>query len=534
MAHARPWLACGLSGALMVLAFSPFYQWWAGWLALAPAWWALRAESPIRQHPLRYGFLIGIIFDVGCFWWLALVSPMGFLIIALVPALCPALWFLLLAQLDRKIDLSCRHPSVVFLRAAAGAALWVTLTGIHDAALFRLNWNDLGVSQTPCLHLRQLAALGGVNLLTFVLAAFGILMAETAIALRRGHHPWTAAAGAAALAIATWFYGWVHLQRHDDEPPAHTLSYLAIQPDLPAIPYARDEHNLPEIHALEAESFRQEVSLSSPAVTSRHRPDLLIWPESITIERLQRDKLIADTVRGMMKKFHGFFLLDSEETGQDGKLYNTAYLVDPQLSIQSYRKMYLIVLGEYLPLEDEFPILKKIWGSYVSFNPGTSPGDFHLHDADGRPVSFSPFICFEETQADAARAAVRLHPDTDFFVTLTNDSWYSGTGAWAITQAQLQNAILRCVEHDRPLIRCANNGITCQIDANGAITARGPIEETFQLVRDIQLRPPQPTLYEAWGDSVGMICRIIAITLGITALSRPEHMRQTEKTRLVR
>jgi apolipoprotein N-acyltransferase len=503
------WLACALSGALMVLSFAPIYWWWCGWVAFAPAWLALRLDPGVRGKPFRHGYLMGFVLNAGCFWWLGSASLPAVAVVSFFLPVYLGTWFLLCSRCLPLAGPASQGIRALLWRVGAGAALWVTLEWIHSWFLFRLNWNELGISQTPCADIRQLAALGGVPLLSWMLTAFGLLIAEALLAWRAGKAiGWLAAAVAGVLAFSSWTYGWVHLQRHWSESPTHEINYFAVQPNIPEIPYPTAPPSV--TRKLEEKSFEVREAMSAPAY--RQQPDLLIWPECITIQRLLRDKLMDDHVRAVLHSFHGDFLLGSEET-TGGKLYNDAYLLNPQRRLtQKYRKIFLIVLGEYLPWGDRFPWLRKFWGNFVSFSPGASPGCFIMPDSG---VSFSPFICFEETQPLAGTNAARLHPD--FFVTITNDGWYGGVSSrWIVTQ-QLQNAILRTVEHDRPLVRCANNGITCEIDSDGEIVARvaGPGGKTAGVAgvldRRLDLFTPQVTPYEAWGDWMGALCRLVSV-----------------------
>ena len=78
-----------------------------------------------------------------------------------------------------------------------------------------------------------------------------------------------------------------------------------------------------------------------------------------------------------------------------------------------------------------------------------------------------PSICFEDTLGDLARQFV-LDPPTgpQLLVNVTNDGWFEQSAA---NRQHLANAQFRCVELKRPMIRCANTGITCAIDAFGSV-----------------------------------------------------------------
>ena len=119
-------------------------------------------------------------------------------------------------------------------------------------------------------------------------------------------------------------------------------------------------------------------------------------------------------------------------------------------------------------------------------------------------------ICFEDVFPRLVRQYVS--PETDFLVNITNDGWF---GQSAAQWQQAANAVFRAVENGLPLVRCANNGLTCWIDATGAMhevyfgdssDIYGPGFKTAL----VPLLPPgtkrPPTLYNRYGDWFGWAC----------------------------
>jgi len=140
----------------------------------------------------------------------------------------------------------------------------------------------------------------------------------------------------------------------------------------------------------------------------------------------------------------GYFLVGAQDSDiQPLKIYNCAYLFGPGWdSYQYYRKTHLVLLGEYFPFADMIPGFRDWIHVGIDMTPGPSPKAFEMKNP---PLTFAPFICFEDSLPDVADKAVRLHPD--FFVTITNDGWYTGwCAAWGVRQ-HLDNAVFRCIEH---------------------------------------------------------------------------------------
>lgn len=504
------WAWCALSGILLVLGFAPFSCAACGWVALVPAWWAITRSERVRRQPVRHGYLIGLIYFGGTFWWIGDVTPVGTVLLILYLALYPGLWFLFIARL--------LPPGRPLLQALGGAALWVVLEWWRSWFLTGFDWNELGATQSTSVVFRQLAAYGGVPLLSFLLATVNILWAEGLLAMVetfrqkrvvRASLPFAAALFVVAVCFAL---GCHHLLRHRGEMKKTGPTYACIQPNIPQIPYTGGPWA--DFQHREDAALAQEVSFSMEAIKAR--PDLLIWPEAIVDEGVFQDRPLNEAVHSICEVFPGYFLLGSQDFDTPGhKLYNCAYFFDPGGEhYDAYRKTRLVILGEYLPFGDEFPWFRKLAGMGMDFTPGPGPRKFTM----GR-WSFAPLICFEDTLAEVPDKAARMRPD--FFVTITNDGWYTGWCArWGVRQ-HLNLSVFRCVEHDRPMIRCSNNGVSAEIDQDGNVAARLRnaagvyIDVAGIFARKLEFYPAHPTLYEKWGDWIVLLSALGSVILGV-------------------
>ncbi len=527
------WWWCALSGLLLVASFAPFSCATCGWIALVPAWWVITHSERARRQPIRHGYLIGLIYFGGTFWWISNVTAIGAFFLVLYLALYPAIWFLLVARLIVRVE--GETPVATLLYALAAAALWVTLEWWRSWFLTGFNWNELGISQAPSIIFRQLAAFGGVHLISFILVAVNILWAEGVLSIiktlreKRVVRPSTPFAAALLIVASCFALGWHHLQRHHGETFGPSLSFACVQPNIPQIPYD-DSKPYKDFQMTENEALEKTEKLTINAIATK--PDLLIWPEAMIDEGVFQDRPLNEAVRDICQSFGGYFLLGSQDFDLSGGpirlnakgekvrvplLYNSAYLFGPNgEQYEEYRKTRLVILGEFLPFGDTFPILRKWVGVGMDFTPGPGPKVLTMKNP---PLTFAPLICFEDTLAPVADKAAKLKPD--FFVTITNDGWYTGwCAAWGIRQ-HLNHAVFRCVEHDRPMIRCANTGISSVIDQNGTVTDRflGPAGEQIDVggifSRKLEFYPTHGTVYEMWGDWIVLISSLVSVMLGI-------------------
>jgi len=450
---------------------------------------------------MRHGYLIGLIYFGGTFWWISNVTAIGAFFLVLYLALYPAMWFLLVARL---LPRARNESSVAALfHALAAASLWVMLEWWRSWFLTGFNWNELGISQAPSIVFRQLAAFGGVHLISF------ILVREKRVV--RASVPFAAALFVVASCFAL---GCFHLRRHQAEMPGPVLSFACIQPNIPQIPY--DGGPIQKYRDDERDALEKAEKLSLDALTGDAKPDLLIWPEAFTGMEIYERGRLGEIVRDIASASDRYFLLGAQDSDPQ-RVYNCAYMYGPGFdTYQYYRKTHLVMLGEFIPFGDVFPKLHDWLGVGMDMTAGPGPKLFTMQ----KPVmTLAPMICFEDTLPDVANKAARLRPD--FFVTITNDGWYTGwCAAWGIRQ-HLNHAVFRCVEHDRPMIRCANTGISDVIDQNGTVTSRflgaNGMETDVGGVFSGQLRfyPPHATLYESWGEWIILISALVSAMLGI-------------------
>ena len=185
-----------------------------------------------------------------------------------------------------------------------------------------------------------------------------------------------------------------------------------------------------------------------------------------------------------------------------------------------YQKRRLVIFGEYVPLSRWLPFLKDFTGVQGEFTPGKRPVPFLLPDLK---VKTSVLICFEDIFPHLTREYVE--EDTDFLLNLTNNGWF---GESAAQWQHAASAVFRAVENGLPLVRCANNGLTCWVDPQGRMN-----EVYFPGTKDIYgvgckiIRVPvlagqkrAPTLYRRYGDWFGWGCVGFSVLIVAARLAR--------------
>jgi apolipoprotein N-acyltransferase len=266
------------------------------------------------------------------------------------------------------------------------------------------------------------------------------------------------------------------------------------------------------------------------------QPQLLLWPEAATLS----DLFDADTfayLKQIAASTDAGFLLGSFQSLPDGGEYNiAACLTEHGKGVQIYRKMHLVPFGEYIPARNSFPLFAKIAGEMVpsDLRPGTEYTVFHL---DAPALRLAPLICFEDTDGDHTRKFVNRDAGAQLLVNITNDSWFGRSPGAA---QHLANALFRAIENRRPLVRAANTGVTCIIDAEGRVQhdlrnadgtpfLEGVLFGTVFVPRDAGI-----PFYARHGDWVayvaaGVAAAAICFRLILGAAGRPQPQQRFEK-----
>jgi apolipoprotein N-acyltransferase len=417
----------------------------------------------------------------------------------------------------------------------ACAALWVGLEMVRARLLTGFAWNFLGVSQLELLPLVQIASVTGVYGVSFLVAwgSIALLVMGLRLAARLAPPPprltGEAAAGPGAngagpcapesllvslrlamftdlalplmALLAVVFLGAGRLAR--PMPGGGELKVALVQPSIPQrliFDPKETDHR-----------FRTLMELSRLALAAK--PDLLVWPEA-SLPGLQETHYRAIT---NLIATAGVWMVFGADDAQprpgstkpdDYDYFNSAFLFDASGHyVATYRKVHLVIFGEYVPLMRWLPCLRFLTPIEASFTPGPGPAPFVLAQPRAKT---SVLICFEDVFPHLARHYVET--DTDFVLNLTNNGWF---GESAAQWQHAANAAFRAVENGLPLVRCANNGLTCWVDALGRMRDVGFGERRevyaagFKIVR-IPLLPPgqprQPTLYRQYGDWFGWSC----------------------------
>jgi apolipoprotein N-acyltransferase len=518
-----PWACAIISGVFLAFCYPGWDQGWLIWLALAPliaaVWFSKR---PARRAWLRdalLGYVAGFVFFTITFVWLG--EPLAQLfqnpwLVCLPPLLAaylavyPAFWAWFIGALPRGDMLflsSWRNIRIAFLAACA----WIAQEWVRGWFLGGFGWNGLGIALHRNIAIIQIADIAGVWGLSFLVAFANVIALITIrrfsaeIGRTRIRPHWDFSLLMAAV-VGAFSYG-VHVLQHPVDLPARQggktvpLQVAAIQPDIPES-YKSDEAHVQEI-------FNRYNGLTRTALALQ--PQLLLWPEAATL-----DDLYEPNTFGWLREIAGTtdaaFMFGSFLSPPGEGDYNiAACLTRRGRDVQIYRKMHLVPFGEYIPLRHAFPLFAWIVGELVPHDL-LAGKEYTVFKLDTPPIRVGPLICFEDTDGDHDRHFVEA--GAQVLVNITNDSWF-GRSPGAVQH--LANAMFCTIENRRPLVRDANTGITCIIDAEGRLQhdLRGENGSPFiegVLYGTVNVPTAGPlTFYTRHGDWLVYLC--VAVTI---------------------
>ncbi len=544
------YLAAIGAGLLLTAAFPDIGI--AGLAWVVPGFLLAIAQGKSRGDAFRIGYVAGLAHFLSSLYWLLLIPVTGFPILGWASlgaflALYPAVWVWLVAGNIGEGNWARRTRW-----SLAGAAAWVALEMVRARLFGGFPWDFLGVSQYQMVPLIQIASVTGVYGVSFLVVWFSLSLFSAARAIfgsptRR--FVWQAEMILPLLAVISLFiFGYVRAGQGN--PTGTTLRVTLVQPSIPqtliwnpAQDAKRFQQLLQLTEKMLAENENQESnrrasnggviqildpseqnSVPSEIGTARlsGKTDLLIWPESAVPKMVRYDEETYRAVTGLARSNRVWMIISSDDAEppsngstnpDDADYFNSAFLVAPDGRLAGvYQKRKLVIFGEYIPLVRWLPFVKYLTPITGSFTPGDQPVTFELSDLH---VNAAPLICFEDTFPETARASAKK--GVDFLVNLTNDGWFGDSAAqWQ----HMATAVFRTVENNLPLIRCANNGITCWIDPYGRVrqifrdkigSVYGMGAMTVDVPMSMDGAGRTQTFYNRHGDWFGWVCVVVGL-----------------------
>ena len=459
------------------------------WIGLIPFLFVQEKKSTLDSFKL--GWILGLVFLAISSKWLLepiikfsgyslFVSSLIFFMAISILALYFALFAALLKYLKYKFEFSLLLLVPI---------TWTGIEFLRSLFSFQFLFAFLGYSQSFNPEMIQLAKVGGVYLITFIIVLINTLLY---LALKQKRKKRVTYIVIAVTIITSMFiYGQNELNK--DLKINKNFKVSIIQP------------NIPQHKKLDSNYYNQLVdkltNLSSSEI-EKNNPDLLVWPETAILRTYSLEKEFPYLRKYQTSLYIGGFIKEG-----NGPL-NSALLVNKEGQIiNKYSKNILVPWGEYVPFPNIVPDFIETNLNHIT--PGTEAVEFEL---DG--VNWVGAICSEILNPDYIRS---LYQQNDFIINISNEAWFGDSSA---PRQVLQAAIFRAVENQVPIVKVGNTGISGLINAQGKILKRTKLLTTKTITINLKLPVREKTFYYSIGDILGKSSLIIIVILLLLAMYR--------------
>lgn len=465
-----------------------------------------------RRDGLAIGFAFGLGEFVPLLAWLHVVTPLAWIVLAVVEAGY-------LAVLGAGL-------SVVVGRLPAwpvwAGFLWVGEESVRTRwPLGGFGWGRLAFSQ-PDTPFTGYASVGGAPLVSFAVALSAGLLAvavgaawrvrrtsptaavDTPSDVRRGGSRLAAAASLAALAAGLAVPAFATLIPRPTDGAAIQVAVVQGNVPHPGTHFLGRAEQVLDNHLAETAVLARGIADGAYA-----QPQVVLWPENASDVDPLADASVFAKIAAATRSVAAPILVGAVLDAGGHHFSNTGIVWSPTSGPgERYTKRHLVPFGEYIP-----------WRGFVSHLTSLTklvPENFVPGHAGGAlaigPTSIADVMCFEVAFDDAVRSGVTAGGRV--IVVQTNNATYMGT---AETRQQLAMSQLRAVEHGRSVVVAATSGISAVVSPDGRVVTRTR-ELTPAIIDQPVIERSQLTIADHLGAAPEWVMGILgalATTVGI-------------------
>ena len=496
------------SAILLTFAFPNFDFWFLAWFGLIPFFIAVEREKESVIKSFVLGWVFGTCFFFGTCWWLtyALIHYGG------IPFIISYLLLFLATLLVGIFSAVFAAIFSVFLKRFGNYGFFAApfLWAATEFLRFNLtgnNWNALGYSQAFQPRLIELANVGGVYLIGFMIGLTNVyvIFLFTNIFFPAENLPiqkrkdWIILALIVTL-LTSLILIFEPVVPKPSENSAESAEVIVIQPNVP----------MSGLNNFKWEKLRERhIELAENALSSERQktgeslPTVVIFPESPMNFMYDDDREFQKIIRDFAVRNGVSVLFNSAQPNLKGtNYYNSAVMVNRNgEKIGQYDKIHLVPFGEYVPMPE--PLAQFMPTLVGNFQYGENYDLMPFGDAKGGIM-----ICYESHFPDLSREFARR--GADVLIEMTNDGYLGDT---PVLRQHLASAIFRAVETNRPVLRATNVGITAYINERGEVSdVVQPYSEDTRTWK-ISKSDGTQTFYVKYGEWFAWLCSILSLAL---------------------
>jgi apolipoprotein N-acyltransferase len=326
--------------------------------------------------------------------------------------------------------------------------IWISKDLVVEKIFGGFPWCLTGYSQFNNTFFIQVAELGGIHLISFLLILFNVLLYRLITDKDKKY------AGAAILVILVSVYtsGYFLYQMNQSkiaDLPVHQAGIIQPNTNNDFMLQSKKRRILDRLFAESKELVSQGA-------------EFIIWPEhTVSIYPMQNPGYKYQFMR-FASQYKPILAGFTDRQGYQ-KIYNSMLLFE-KTGIKKYNKVHLAPFGEYIPGRKLLFFVKRIVDEIGDFTPGAAPLNLLIN---GHPTA-TP-ICYEIIFPQLVRDFVA--GGSELIITASNDSWFGVTSA---PFQHLAMAVFRSIENRRYILRSTTNGVSGVIAPSGKIVYRSP------------------------------------------------------------
>ena len=461
-------LAALLSGALMAACYWPLSWHFLAWVALVP--WLIVLPHVSAERAWSYGALVGLVFyGIGLAWMCQLAGPVG---IAVVAGL--SVW----------MGLAFRVAKLLMDRFGDRAMVWVVpLAFVGQEVLrseglpqWRFAYLGWGYSQSHNLWIAQIASIGGVYCVSFLLVTFSAALAYALLHQRRRSF-----VVPAVIAGVIVLLGWVTQPSSDS--PGREVGVACVQ--------------------AETIEYEEYLTLTAQAVNCPEKPVFVVLPEHSIYdnanERHPMVKGLADLARE-----HGAYVCVG------------AHVRAPRGAACDYDNVGLLI-GP-----DGRIVARQAKAVPVPFFQDGNPA--RSQDTVATPWGrIGTYICYDATFTDIPRRLVDLGAELLLAPLMDPEPWP--------VQQRWQHADMapfRSIELRRWAVRAASSGVSQVVGSDGRVHEQRTREEGPGVICAGAYFDDERTLFVQGGHlfATGVATAYLIIVLWLTVVDWTAKLRR--------
>ncbi len=349
--------------------------------------------------------------------------------------------------IKKVVEMNRRRPSYALLLVMV-PLIWVARDLVLERIFGGFPWCLDGYSQVKNIYFAQVAEIGGVHLLTFLLVYFNMLLY---LLLKRRDRRLLIVLTVSVVGLYSagyFLYGMTGDRTRELE--VHRAGIL--QPDTGEFRVMSAAEKKEKLESY----FKDSVELKGQGA------EYVVWPEyTVSIYPLQNRSYMAQFMEYV--EAHGPLIAGFTDFQGMNKIYNSVILFEPG-TVEKYDKVHLTPFGEYILFREFMFFVKRITDEIGDFTPGASVRNLSI---DGHKISTPS--CYELIFPELVRDFIALGGEV--IIITSNDSWYGDTSA---PYQLLCMSVMRSIENRRYTLRSTSNGISALIAPSGEVEYQSP------------------------------------------------------------